>query len=849
MKKLISLALTLALVLGSFSAAFAAQVQGINVDGATKIDAVKAVINLGIIEGDDAGKFNASNLVNRAEFAAMVVRALGIPDSALNEFTTSGFNDIVGYSWAANYLGYTNRAGILKGDGNGNAMPGRTISPNEAVTIVLRSIGYTDNAAVLTGIWPANYVQLAQDSGLYKDVDSSSEVTRDNAAQIIYNALTVQKVQVAVNGEVSYLWETAPTTSRDGVPLNLLNAGLGGKEQSDRIITVADADDAVVNIRDLVGAYGTVYKDSKTDKVIAVGDIDTVFLTGNLKTPVSGGAISSSTFESDEDYTLSTYAKNQLIDVVTDITNGAFYVKPVNVNEISGEFFYNGENADTTNRKTIQSELKLPDSKFTIAADLSGKTINAIYSIARWDYDNGFLFTSGLLESNNLNGSDFVLNDDKAISLTSFSLNGVDELSDITTDNVVYVYTNSNHKITKVEVGTATVTGRVTDVDDDEYTIDGKVYKIAKDGPTVKVGDTGTARLDYAGDIYTWSVTNGTSGNYAILTGQVQPDSRDNITAVLFTKDGESIDRTLTNSLKETDSGLEGFIPQNALVDYAINSSGLLNGLNDLSGSVRTSSSGRLSEDYKVYAGTRVSDRAVVFTYDTGSGYSSALDDSFDDWDIAKVTDLDTSKDGFPAAYYTNSDGEIAVFIVSLDDVFAKDTVYAVINKVGTTVNANDDNVLRLTGLASGSALSIITDTNRSDPSAPIFDNRKAALYALTVKNDIVTDLAEVLTGIVDEDDKTLESVAEVMQVNEGSLSVKGNTFTVSGTRYDVSGSYTLEGEVYSLGANAAIYYYDSDDGNWLKKSLSSLQGLGAGTITLYKTDKDLATWDVVIAY
>ena len=100
----------------------------------------------------------------------MITRALAIPESALAGYTSTSFNDVSGYGWAVKYLGFCESRGIMIGDGNGNAMPGRTVTVNEAMTMILRAIGYTNNSSVLVGSWPSNYVSLGQTLGLYEDV-------------------------------------------------------------------------------------------------------------------------------------------------------------------------------------------------------------------------------------------------------------------------------------------------------------------------------------------------------------------------------------------------------------------------------------------------------------------------------------------------------------------------------------------------------------------------------------------------------------------------------------------------------------------------------------------------------
>ena len=86
---------------------------------------------------------------------------------------------------AGQFLTFCESKGIMLGDGNGNAMPGRTITVNEAMTMTLRALGYTNNSSALIGTWPSNYVTLGQTVGLYDDVATDSTINRESAAQVI----------------------------------------------------------------------------------------------------------------------------------------------------------------------------------------------------------------------------------------------------------------------------------------------------------------------------------------------------------------------------------------------------------------------------------------------------------------------------------------------------------------------------------------------------------------------------------------------------------------------------------------------------------------------------------------
>ena len=148
-------------------------------------------------------------------------------------------------------------------------------------------------------------------------------------------------------------------------------------------------------------------------------------------------------------------------------------------------------------------------------------------------------------------GKKFPLNDDQEIDTGAFILNGVDSLDKIEADNVVYVY-EGDGEITRVDVGTETVTGTISKKSAMKVTIDGTGYEfsdcsaIEASSSDLAAGNEVTLYLDYAGDIYDAELVDGTSGNFAVVVAKstdVPSSSTINGTAKveLLTADGDKV--------------------------------------------------------------------------------------------------------------------------------------------------------------------------------------------------------------------------------------------------------------------------------------------------------------------
>ncbi|MDR1571120.1 MAG: S-layer homology domain-containing protein [Clostridiales Family XIII bacterium] len=556
MRKVLSVALTLALALGTFSFAATAadsDVKLLDIADNANEEAIQVTYDLKIVEGTPEGNYEPDKAVNRAEFAALVTRALAIPQSALSSYSTSSFLDTAGYGWAVPYLAFCQQRGILKGDGYGNVMPGRTISPNEAVTMVARAIGYTDNASVLVGQWPANYVSLGQSLQLYHKVDSATEMTKASAAQMIYNALTVQLVQVDSNSYVEPLWNRISATRSD--PRSLLTAGLDCAYHDPGVITYDNARKSKINLTPYVGAYGVLYTSNLDGEVVAATEIETTFIPGRFTWNSDGTVNKFKSLTDGTEYNLSTgdkWAVKELRvsggDITPDIENNSFLRAG----------FFNGDDGfsattDISNYlpstgTAIQNIDKF--NKLIVAGKVSGQTITELRSIAVWDADKGgdhFLFASDTISGKKFGGHDLPLDNANEVNLNGFNLVGANYIEDIEVNDVVYVYKNKDKKVARIEVGTETQAGAVTrrNVDDTDYTVGGTTLKLAPyeglNRSSMELNSEGTALLDYYGRIYDFDLGEASKGSYAVAIESGSDNFTNTVVKLFDAKGAENI--------------------------------------------------------------------------------------------------------------------------------------------------------------------------------------------------------------------------------------------------------------------------------------------------------------------
>jgi hypothetical protein len=162
-----------------------------------------------IVEGTGKNLFEPSRNITRAEFAALVIRSLGIQPATSS---TTKFNDVVSSKWYAGTVAAAAAAGLVQGDEKGNFNPNSLITRKEIAAIVVRAAefagkslklsdadanaalnGFTDTASLQ---WAKAEVAAAVKAGLIKGqtstkVAGNTSANRAEAATLIARYLPI----------------------------------------------------------------------------------------------------------------------------------------------------------------------------------------------------------------------------------------------------------------------------------------------------------------------------------------------------------------------------------------------------------------------------------------------------------------------------------------------------------------------------------------------------------------------------------------------------------------------------------------------------------------------------------
>ena len=207
MKKSLALVLALIMVLSSFSFVSAAP-DFSDVAGTKYEDAVSRLELLNVLKGYPDGTFKPENTITRAEFAAVAVRVKGLAAVAeAAKGLPSGFSDVPAGHWAAGYVGVAGSTGIVNGIGGGLFAPSAPVKYEEAVTMIVRALGYEVSAQTKGG-YPFGYLIVAQEIGLLDGVMGTMGVAapRGMVAMLTDNALEIpMMIQVGFGTQTRWI--------------------------------------------------------------------------------------------------------------------------------------------------------------------------------------------------------------------------------------------------------------------------------------------------------------------------------------------------------------------------------------------------------------------------------------------------------------------------------------------------------------------------------------------------------------------------------------------------------------------------------------------------------------------
>jgi hypothetical protein len=173
-------------------------------DATDYTEAAEVLVSTGALKGYTDGKLHLEDDVQRYQMALFIARMMtgDVDDTLWSNFNTTSFTDIDSLSQYVGAISFVTDEGVIKGRSETIFDPYAQITYQEAVTMLVRALGYTDLS------YPYGFIQAANKIGLtggIEGVEWADPLTRGEVVQLLYN--TIKFVSDFGTGDGSYTYE------------------------------------------------------------------------------------------------------------------------------------------------------------------------------------------------------------------------------------------------------------------------------------------------------------------------------------------------------------------------------------------------------------------------------------------------------------------------------------------------------------------------------------------------------------------------------------------------------------------------------------------------------------------
>jgi hypothetical protein len=526
--------------------------------------------------------------------------------------------------------------------------------------------------------------------------------------------------------------------------------------------------------------------------------------------------------------------------------------------------------------------------KLVVAAEVVGLTITNLHSVAIWDARDysvpgtavktkgeHFLYAAGQISGTKFNGHNFPLDVNNEVDHNAYILKGVDSIDDLAADNVVYVYKNNDKTIRRIDVGTTTQAGTITNVNLTDFTrtIGGQTlvtapYKGLGFGNDTlpdltgvsRVGNEGTALLDIYYRIYDFKLGEASKGNFAVVAG-IQTDTtwKNADGSAITTTNYKIVDKTGKEAVYELKSGSAA---RGDLIEYRISGGkievvktgtpGIKGSVNDPRTLITIDGTNKVFDN-----GT------LVFVDDGDFGYS-----------LGSVKDL--AKDLETFSYITGTDGLVKALTV-LEEQAGAQKVFVLINSITKGWDGTEEvDVVSGINFATGEVKSwtykgaslTVDDSNNNEDLVDLkkkygTDGNYGGLYPTVVQftvdeNDVLKN-AKVLA----QTETTSDSPPVTLSIPNAQITSVGASTIEYTTESGITGTDAVKGakkDTVAILDKAVLFKIDGS--SWVSTSVRNYNfdlltqakvddtAIGAGNVkyyTLLKSDPKGYGFDIIV--
>ncbi|MCK9479638.1 MAG: S-layer homology domain-containing protein [Firmicutes bacterium] len=733
-----------------------------NIETTEYEEAARVLSALEIIDGYEDGVFDPEETINRAEFAIMTARMLGLKDMPAALTTEKIFTDVESSSRAAGYIKAIADLNIISGYGDNRFGPEEPIIYEQAIKVIVSILGY-DMYAVQRGGYPAGYMAIAAEKGITKRANGivGQPAKRGLIVQLLYNALEVDLLQQTGYGAgVTYTVVSNQSLLSERLKIQKENGQITAVEGT----TLTGAS----NLRaDEVMLGDTIYKTGKINAKDYLGYRVTAYLTEDTSDDYKTIVLimpqknKNNLVQVKADQIHSDTNKKNFVYWIGDDVNGKKEELTISA---TADIIYNGKawiDFSAADLKPVSGEVALLDSDDDGDIDIIFVTEYENYIVDRV-HSNSYQITpkynKPILELP-LDRNDYkisIVKDGQAISL-----------EEIQEWDVLSIASSKDKKTIKVVVVQNKIKGKIDEQSDDRVMINNVLYEIAPDyqGIThgIQVGDEGIFYLDIEGKIVSADSTVRAREKYAYLikaTPILEGVSKDRAKFKIVDENGDisildsaekmmlngqtrdNKNRVYTGNLVANDDIIKDN-PQ--LITYVLNGEGKLREINTATDKTKEENyigyfENIFTRDY-INADIRClyNMLGAKYAFDDTTSVFFVPDDKDDDTQFSKGNIVHTQY--YNVEIYDATEEKMAGAIIingkagaDIDDKSA----IVLIDQVTQTLNANKEETYGILGFGSGMQIRIAArdqDVKNADQSNWGYTNKK--LHELT-RGDVV---------------------------------------------------------------------------------------------------------------
>lgn len=824
-----------------------------DISGTQYEEAAELLGALGIMVGDaESGAFRPNDNIIRSEMAKVAVYSVGLEDVVKGSNVPTRFPDVAIDHWATGAINVAEQQGMVIGDEEGTFRPDDPVLLQEAITIIVRAMGY-EPAADDKGGYPTGYLYIASSNQLLRGLSGSATMpaTRGDIAQLVFNALTVNLMeQVGFGTNVSY--EVVDKT----LLYDKLNVEKGYGQITGTRETALDG--GSTTDRDRISIDGKQFLEGDTDATQMLG-YNVLYYARIDKT-------------TDEKTLIDVRAQDNKNKTVTAASDDIVSVKDGEGENANRTFVY-WANPDDKNSKTVTiasdavyifngkykagvtTDEMIPEAGNVILLDAD---TNGIYEIVFVNHFTNLVVdtvstVTGRVTDKYLNGS-LVFDEEDTTTLYTLVKNGTEiGLNDLAEWNVISYTISDDKELIKGYVSDAVINGTVTESTNEGFRIGNSTerYKKATSYPNeIELRDKGNFYLDIENKIAavdpnaSVDTEQGTAKKYAYLVGATMNDGfADTAQFKLFTMTGETVIVDSTSKLRLNDkyaqdaSSVVSALTNNdtgavgEIIVYETNSGGAVTAVETAVDNTGTGAPnvGKFTMNIKK--------DDMVYKSSSGKLGSVGINDDTIIFDIPKNAGTDTDKfairskntlsnnSSYDAIIYDLQENYTAkvVVITSTTGITADESPILVVDYVSETHNEEYEETDRVYGWQGGKTVDLIAADKsvlrkKAGDGTTALEQGDIIQYRTNTQGEI--DGISVLLNIAEKDNEFINEISDDLTVVYGRVTKK----------FGGSVNMTVDGDVYNFAiGDATVYLYDSS------RNKNNIQLVSAGDIEIFE--------------